>query len=111
VAGLGIEKIPGGKSTEASETQTTEDDGEKKTSKTSKSSTAKQTTQAAIEDFNEYKIALDVKAYHSAYVHLSDIRNCYIKAHVLFNKNMKRLADPRGEGQDGEHGRNVMSMF
>ena len=49
MAGLGIEKIPGGKSTEASETQTTEDDGEKKTSKTSKSSTAKQTTQAAIE--------------------------------------------------------------
>ena len=34
-----------------------------------------------------------------------------LQAHVLFNKNMKRLADPRGEGQDGEHGRNVMSMF
>ena len=32
-----------------------------------------------LQDFNEYKIALDVKAYHSAYVHLSDIRNCYIK--------------------------------
>jgi hypothetical protein len=30
---------------------------------------------------------------------------------VLFSKNMKRLADPRGEGEDGGQNRNVMSMF
>ena len=54
--------------------------------------------------------ALDVKAYHAAYVNLTDIHNCYIKASLLFTKNQKRLADPRGEGEDGTS-RNVMSMF
>ena len=41
---------------------------------------------------------------------LTDIKNNYLKAHVLFAKNMKRLADPRGEGEDGSRVHS-MSMF
>merc|ERR1719198_1604367 len=52
-------------------------------------------------DYKEYVVALDVKQYHSAFNQLTDIKNNYVKAHVLFAKNMKRLADPRGEGDDG----------
>ena len=37
------------------------------------------------------------------------MRDNYLKAHVLFAKNMKKLADPRGDG-DGKSA-NVMSMF
>jgi len=33
-----------------------------------------------------------------------------VAAHALFSKNMKRLADPRGEGESGS-ATNVMSMF
>ena len=54
-------------------------------------------------------MCLDVRQYHLVFNHLTDLRNNYLKAHVLFAKNMKRLTDPRGEGGDG--GRNVMSMF
>ncbi|KAL1503317.1 hypothetical protein AB1Y20_011369 [Prymnesium parvum] len=116
--GLGIEKLPGGKSseTESSETTETEDkEAEKTTSTTTRkkntSSSTKVKKEQPIDDFVEYCVALDVKAYHSAYVHLTDIRNYYVKAGVLFSKNMKRLSDPRGEGEDGGRNRNVMSMF
>ena len=51
-----------------------------------------------------------MRQYHLAFNHLTDMRNNYLKAHVLFAKNMKRLSDPRGEGADGRSG-NVMSMF
>lgn len=33
------------------------------------------------------------------------------QASMLFTKNMKRLSDPRGEGEDGGQNRNIMSMF
>eukprot|EP00965_Chrysotila_dentata_P139163 4601776-Pleurochrysis_carterae.AAC.4 len=45
----------------------------------------------------------------AAYTQLCDMRNCYIKARLLFAKNQKRLADPRGDGEGGDRG--VMSMF
>jgi len=113
--GLGVEKLPGGKSSETSQVESAENeekDGEKKaSSKSTKTTTTKATKESGIGDFKEYCVALDVKAYHAAYLHLTDIRNCYVKASVLFSKNMKRLADPRGEGEDGGQNRNVMSMF
>ena len=55
-------------------------------------------------------MAVDVRAYHHAFTQLTDLRNYYVRAHTLFAKNAKRLADPRGEGEDGGS-RNVMSMF
>merc|ERR1719198_1566805 len=63
----------------------------------------------APDDYYEYVLCLDVRQYHLVFNHLTDMRNNYLKAHVLFAKNMKRLADPRGEGS-GDN-RNVMSMF
>jgi len=113
--GTGIEKLPGSKSSESTtneSTETEDKDGEKKTtSKTSKASSTKASKEIGVEDFVQYTIALDVKAYHKAYLQLTEIRNCYVKASALFTKNMKRLADPRGEGEDGGQNRNVMSMF
>lgn len=38
------------------------------------------------------------------------MRNCHLRAVGLLEKNFKRLADPRGEGESGNGG-NVMSMF
>ena len=63
-----------------------------------------------IADFVEYTAALDTKQYHTIGYQLNEITNYYLKAHLLFEKNAKRLADPRGEGEGGGGG-NVMSMF
>jgi len=113
--GVGIEKMPDSKSSEMSTSETTESEekeGKKTdTKKSSKTASTKATKAAPIDDFVQYTVAMDVKAYHNAYVQLTDIRNCYVKASALFSKNMKRLADPRGEGEDGGQNRNVMSMF
>ena len=46
---------------------------------------------------------------HLVFNHLTDMRNNYLKAHVLFAKNMKKLNDPRGDGEGKTA--NVMSMF
>jgi hypothetical protein len=91
------------------ESEATEKDGDKVTSKLNKATktSCKQPPQLA--DFRRYAAALDVKQYHAAYCQVTDMRNCYIKARVLFEKNMKRLNDPRGEGEGGDRG--VMSMF
>lgn len=62
-------------------------------------------------DYVSYVVELDVKEYFSTYTSLLDIRNCYIKAATLFEKNMKRLQDPRGDGGDSGQGSNMMSMF
>lgn len=45
-----------------------------------------------------------------AVAQLTDIKNNYLKAHVLLSKNAKKLQDPRGEGEDGRS-LNAMSMF
>ena len=60
-------------------------------------------------DYKEYVVAVDVRAYHHAFTQLTDLRNYYVRAHTLFAKNAKRLADPRGEGDDGRA--HSMSMF
>ena len=84
---------------------------EGKTSTKKSSSTSLKTSPASgIADYREYVVAIDVKQYHNTFAQLTDIRHAYIKAHVLFARNMKRLSDPRGEGADGSS-RNVMSMF
>jgi len=113
--GLGLEKLPGGKSSDVTTNESTEveeKEGKKtETKKSTKASSTKATKDLPIDDFAQYCVALDVKAYHNAYVQLTDIRNCYVKSSALFSKNMKKLADPRGEGEDGGQNRNVMSMF
>lgn len=108
--GLGIEKYIEGNENESSESQTTETEGDKTTVKSSKSSkTSNKKTPKAM-DYQRHVNCLDVKQYFSAYTMLVDMRNCYAKAHALFAKNQKRLADPRGDGGEGPD-RGVMSMF
>jgi len=106
--GTGLEKLPM-ESKESSTSESTDVDGDKTVKKSSKS-TKSSTKSPALEDYVAYVAALDVKAYHAAYCMLTDIQNSYIKAHMLFIKNQKRLSDPRGDGASGDRG-NVMSMF
>ena len=84
--------------------------GEKKTSKTSASTKTTTNKPEPYADYTAYLVAVDVRQYHQVFMHLTDLRNNYVKAQVLFSKNMKRLSDPRGEGEDGSS-RNVMSMY
>merc|ERR1719488_401165 len=115
--GNGLDKLFGEDKTSTSQKEDTnkseDNDGEKKSEKTSKStstSTSKTTSKPpAYPDYYEYVVCVDVRQYHLVFNHLTDMRNNYLKAHVLFAKNMKKLSDPRGEGS-GES-RNVMSMF
>jgi len=109
--GLGLEKLASPKTSDVSESENNEVDGEgKKTSKKTTTTTSKTTADKSIGDFEQYYVAFDVKQYHAAYVQLSELKNFYVTAHALFSKNMKRLADPRGEGESGS-ATNVMSMF
>jgi len=112
----GLEKLKGGTKTEQSESESVKTENKKETEKaetvTTKNTDKKmsKTIEPQIYDYDRYVLAMDVKHYNTAHCHLIDIRNCYVKAHLLFSKNMKRLSDPRGEGESG--GRtNVMSMF
>jgi len=84
------------------------DDGKTKLS-TSNDKTVSEKTPAGYPDYKEYLVSVDVRAYHHAFTQLTDLRNFYIRAHAMFAKNSKRLADPRGEGEDGRA--HSMSMF
>lgn len=113
----GVDKLFGDSaenSTSTSEdSETKEEDGKPKTTSTkkaSKSSSTKESKPNGFPDYNAYLVGIDVKQYHVAYTSLTDIKNNYLKAHMLFTKNMKRLADPRGEGEDGR-AVHAMSMF
>jgi len=111
--GQGLDKLFGDDKSTTSQSEHTESEtkGDTKTEKTSKS-TSKDISSSkppGYPDYHEYVLCLDVRQYHLVFNHLTDLRNHYLKAHVLFAKNMKRLSDPRGEGAEG--GRNVMSMF
>jgi len=111
----GLAKLLGSDSKDdsTSTSENTDIDGDnKKTVKTStsKSSKVSSSTPAGFPDYKEYVVALDVKQYHAAFSQLTDMKNYYLRAHVLFAKNMKRLSDPRGEGEDGRSS-NSMSMF
>ena len=90
----------------------TEKDGDKSTSKSSSSSSTstKSSTAPDIADFVKYVVAIDVKQHAASKTALTDMRNCHLRAIGLLEKNFKRLADPRGEGESGNGG-NVMSMF
>lgn len=91
------------------ESESTEKDGDKVTTKRNKATKSSSKLPPQLADYRRYTAALDVKQYHAAYSQLTDLRNCYIKARVLFEKNHKRLLDPRGDGEGGDRG--VMSMF
>lgn len=106
----GLEKLFGEEKTEEAKGETTEKDGDKSTVKSSSSKKSSSSIPPGYADYQAYVVAIDVKQYHAAYTMLTDIKNNYLKAHVLFAKNMKRLSDPRGEGEDGRSA-NVMSMF
>ena len=111
--GQGLEKLF---SEDKSVTTTTEDkstdaeDGKPK-EKSSKGVKTTNTSEkkVAYPDYTEYVVCVDVRQYHLMFNHLTDLRNNYLKTHVLFAKNMKKLNDPRGDG-DGKTA-NVMSMF
>merc|ERR1712070_558214 len=106
--GNGLEKLP--KISKESSTSETTDIESDKTVKKSGSSSKTTTSSPLLEDYIQYVAALDVRQYHAAFCQLTDIQNNYIKASVLFQKNQKRLSDPRGDGASGDRG-NVMSMF
>jgi len=110
--GAGLEKLYGDDKTSTSKKEdlSTDMDGDKKTEKkcVSTSSSTSTSKPPAYPDYFEYVVSVDVRQYHNAFNHLTDMRNNYLKAHVLFAKNMKKLSDPRGEG---EGGRPSMSMF
>ena len=110
----GLDKLFAGESSETkkdSSESTEEKDGKPETKKTASSSTSsKSSAQPASADYKEYLVQVDVRQYQNCHSQLSEIRNAYIRAHLLFAKNLKRLTDPRGEGEDGRSG-NVMSMF
>ena len=106
----GVEKLKAGCKADASTSESTETKDGKPEVKSTKSSSKTEAQTAGFNDYKQYLVNIDVKQYHTAYTSLTDIKNFYMRAHVLFAKNMKRLSDPRGEGEDG--GRvHSMSMF
>jgi hypothetical protein len=112
----GLDKLLGSDSADnsSSESTTKEKDAEgKETTKSSSTTSSKKSsgTPPGYPDYKEYVVALDVKQYHSAFNQLTDIKNNYVKAHVLFLKNMKRLSNPRGEEDDDGRSAHAMSMF
>ena len=106
----GIEKLKAGCKADSTTSESTETKDGKAEVKSTKSSSKTDSQTAGFNDYKQYLLNIDVKQYHTAYTSLTDIKNFYMRAHVLFAKNMKRLSDPRGEGEDG--GRvHSMSMF
>jgi hypothetical protein len=106
----GVEKLKAGCKADSSTSESTETKDGKPEVKSTKSSSKTEAQTAGFNDYKQYLVNIDVKQYHTAYTSLTDIKNFYMRAHVLFAKNMKRLSDPRGEGEDG--GRvHSMSMF
>merc|ERR1719453_2576533 len=94
----GLEKLFGeAKASEMTKEESKVDDAGKE--KLEKSTAT--TTVPAYPDYAEYVVCVDVRQYHLVYNHLTDMRNNYLKAHVLFARNMKKLKDPRGDG-DGK---------
>ena len=112
--GGGLDKIFGDTkdtTTKKEDASNDDEDGTKKVKKSSSTSTSSTSSKPpAYPDYFEYVVCVDVRQYHLVFNHLTDLRNSYLKAHVLFAKNMKKLNDPRGEGESGTS-RNVMSMF
>ena len=96
--------------TSSSETSETKEGKESKEKKTSSTKSKSESKPAGYADYKAYVLDIDVKNYHSSFCALTDIKNSYLKAHMLFAKNLKRLADPRGEGEDGRPV-HAMSMF
>jgi len=107
----GLEKLFGKDESEKSTSENTEqEDAKPATTKKSSSSKTTSSSPATYPDHKRYLVDVDVRQYHNCFNQLNEIRNNYLRAHLLFSKNLKRLGDPRGEGADGRSG-NVMSMF
>jgi len=107
--GNGLEKCAKSASVEKSESKTTETEEGKTVTKEATSSKTTSKAEPVLADYKRYTASLDTKQFFTSYRQLVDLRDCYIKARVLFLKNQKRLADPRGDGEGGDRG--VMSMF
>ncbi|EOD04781.1 hypothetical protein EMIHUDRAFT_414292 [Emiliania huxleyi CCMP1516] len=114
----GLEKVAQDSSKDHDESSTTEtetstEEGktkEKKVVKTVNKCSQGSKSKPTLADYEDYTAALDVKHYHLGKEALVDLRNGYMKAAALFNKNLKRLSDPRGEASGGGY-KNTMSMF
>lgn len=106
----GVGKLFAGNKSDESTSESSEVADGKTTKKSTTKTEKNASTPPGQADYKSYIVGLDVKAYHTAFDSLTDIKNNYLKAHVLFAKNMKRLADPRGEGEDGSRVHS-MSMF
>jgi len=91
------------------ESKTAKDKDGKTEVTSSKTEKASSKDEPPLPDYVKQAAALDVKAYHGAYLKLTDLRNAYFKAHLLMSKNKKRLTDPRGDGEGARS--NSMSMF
>jgi hypothetical protein len=87
----------------------TEKDGDKTTVKSSKTEKASSKEEPPLLDYVLQAAAVDAKEYYACYMRLTDIRNAYVKINLLYSKNKKRLADPRGDGEGSRS--NSMSMF
>jgi len=87
----------------------TEKEGDKTTVKQSKTEKASSKEEPPLLDYVMQAAAVDVKEYHACFMRLTDMRNAYVKVNLLYSKNRKRLADPRGDGEGTRS--NAMSMF
>lgn len=108
--GNGLEKLLGDDKKESMTSEVKEVEGDKTVVKSSTASKTMLCSPPGYPDYKAYVLSLDVKQYHAAFGFLTDMKNNYLKAHVLFAKNMKRLSDPRGDGEDGRSAHS-MSMF
>jgi len=104
-----LEKVVKPKTKTVDEESKTETEGDKTTVKSSKTEKVASKEEPPLPDYVKQAAAIDVKEYHACYLRLTDIRNAYVKAHLLYSKNAKRLADPRGDGEGSRS--NAMSMF
>jgi len=104
-----LEKVVRPTTKTVDEESKTAKEGDKTTVTSSKTEKASSKDEPPLPDYVKQVAALDVKAYHGAYLKLTDLRNAYFKAHLLMSKNKKRLTDPRGDGEGARS--NSMSMF
>merc|ERR1719198_2196312 len=94
-----LEKVVRPTTKTVDEESKTAKEGDNTTVTSSKTEKASSKDEPPLPDYVKQVAALDVKAYHGAYLKLTDLRNAYFKAHLLMSKNKKRLTDPRGDGE------------
>lgn len=105
----GLEKIVRPTSVTTDSEKKKETEGDKVVLKESTTEKSSSKVEAPLADYIKHLAALDAKEYHACYARLTDLRNAYVKAHLMMSKNKKRLSDPRGDGEGARS--NAMTMF